>query len=237
MNGLLKHKQQQHNNESIHAGLRFELWGPGSSVSVSPPTVVKRLEPHTNLEFSLVDLFPNITAGDGYGVQVHGYMRLAFLDSKVRITHSHGQALLHLGHCLFQVSNAVNGAAEEELSKGTRDVIGSLRQEKIFHFQLTLTSVSHNELVQVLVPNVTAPEEAMIPMQINHDAYADVRMRTVEHDEEVVGDPGCFWMLHPPPEGVPRALFIPANLTYTPPSGLPHTALAPTQHTQLQQRV
>lgn len=65
-------------------------------------------------------------------------------------------------------------------------------------------SVSHNELVQVLVPNITAPEEAMVPMDINVESYADIRLRTVDHDETVVGDPGCFWMLHPPPEGVAR---------------------------------
>jgi hypothetical protein len=63
-------------------------------------------------------------------------------------------------------------------------------------------SVAHNELIQVLVPNVTAPGEAMVPMMINHEAYADVRLRTVDHDEKVVGDPGCFWMLGAPPEGV-----------------------------------
>ena len=211
------------NNEPFTAGLRFEVWGPGSSISVSPPTVVNRLDPHTHLEFRLLDMFPNITAGDGYGVQVHGYMRLGFLDSKIGIAHSHEQALLHLGHCLFQVSNAANGTAGEELSKGTRDVIGSLRDEKIFHFQLTLSSVSHNELIQVLVPNATAPEEAMIPMLINHDAYADVRMRTVEHDESVVGDPGCFWMLHPPPEGILQALFVPLQIVHSPSQWFPYS--------------
>lgn len=123
------------------AGLQFQVWAPGSSISTSPATVAKRLEPHTNLQFKLVDLLPNITAGDGYGIQVHGYMRLNLLDREIRIEHSHGQALLHLGHCLFQISNAVNGAAEEQLYKGTRDVIDGLRQQKLYHFQLTLSYV------------------------------------------------------------------------------------------------
>lgn len=62
-------------------------------------------------------------------------------------------------------------------------------------------SVSHNELVRVLVPNSTFPQEAMVPLLINYDAYTDIRLRTAHHDETIVGDPGCFWMLHPPPEG------------------------------------
>jgi hypothetical protein len=134
----MEHMQTRH----ICVGLRFELWAPGSSISTSPPAVVTRLERHTKLEFRLLDMFPHVTAGDGYAIQVHGYMRLGFLDNKIRISHSHGQALLHLGHCLFQVSNAVNGAAEEQLAKGTRDVIGTLMQENIYHFQLTLSCAS-----------------------------------------------------------------------------------------------
>jgi hypothetical protein len=67
-------------------------------------------------------------------------------------------------------------------------------------------SVAHNELVQVLVPNATHPEQEMVPITINQEAYTDVRLRTVDHDEKVVGDPGCFWMLGAPPEGVPHPI-------------------------------
>lgn len=97
-----------------------------------------RLECHTDLEIRLVDLFPNITSGDGYGMQIHGYMRLSHTEDTITIVHSHGQALLHLGHCLFQVSNA-GTTPDPVLAKGTHDVIPSLREQQLFHFQLTFT--------------------------------------------------------------------------------------------------
>jgi hypothetical protein len=63
------------------------------------------------------------------------------------------------------------------------------------------SNVAHNEVVQVLVPNATSPEAEMVPMSVSTDAWADIRMRTQDHNEALVGDPGAFWMLHAPPAG------------------------------------
>lgn len=118
---------------------------------MSKPLITHRLEPGFNLTFMLQDLYPNISLGTEYAMQLHGYMALPNQTSTLQINHAVGQATLHLGHCLFQVSDASeNGPAK--LSSGSRAILPSLTGSWTFHFQLTFTCESllsaHNPQLQ-----------------------------------------------------------------------------------------
>lgn len=120
------------------AGLRLDFWRSGESIGASKPLVTNRMEPGFNLTFALQDLYPNISLATEYAMQLHGYMALPNGTTSLQIVHAAGQATLHIGHCLFQVSDA-SGSGPPTLSRGTNTILPSLMHGRLYHVQVTLT--------------------------------------------------------------------------------------------------
>jgi len=121
----------------------------------------------------LQDLYPNISLGTEYAMQLHGYMALPNQTSTLQINHAVGQATLHLGHCLFQVS----------------DVPGLCAHRR----------VRANEVLSALVGRFDSQAvDTVHPLVVSEGARADIRLRSETHDPVYIGDAGGLWMLYEP---------------------------------------
>lgn len=116
----------------------MDFWKAGESIGFSKPLITHRLEPGFNLTFMLQDLYPNVSLGSEYAMQLHGYMALPRSTRSLQVVHAAGQATLHLGHCLFQVSDA-SGSGSAALSSGSNTILPSLVDGRLFHVQMTVT--------------------------------------------------------------------------------------------------
>eukprot|EP00892_Ulva_mutabilis_P012121 jgi/Ulvmu1/9281/UM050_0030.1 len=182
------------------SGLRMDFWTAGESVGLSKPLMTHRLDPGFNLTYSLQDLYPNISLGSEYAMQLHGYMALPNGTRSLHVAHAAGQATLHLGHCLFQVSDA-SGSGEAILSGGSNTILPSLVDGRLFHFQLTVTRVRANEMLSVLVGSSDSQKmDSMGPLMVSAGARADIRVRSPVHNPVYIGDAGALWMLYEPQE-------------------------------------
>lgn len=139
------HNCKSHTTSS--AGLRLDFWRSGESIGALKPVVTNRLEPGFNLTFTLQDLYPDISLKTEYAMQLHGYMALPNTSTTLQIVHAAGQATLHIGHCLFQVSDA-SGSGTAALSRGTKAILPSLTDGRLFHIQVTLTYAASKSVSQ-----------------------------------------------------------------------------------------
>lgn len=133
---IVDRRDSRHTTRS--AGLRLDFWRSGESIGASKPVVTNRLEPGFNLAFTLQDLYPEISLRTEYAMQLHGYMALPNTSTSLQLVHAAGQATLHIGHCLFQVSDA-SGSGSATLTRGTQAVLSSLTDGRMLHIQITLT--------------------------------------------------------------------------------------------------
>lgn len=106
-------------------------------MATTRPIVTRRLDAGVALSFSLKDLYPSITAGAVYALQLRAYLR--FPRKSVRIVHSHGQATVHVGHCLLSLSAVGAGGAVGEIVKGSKQLPLGLNDEDLYHLHVSIT--------------------------------------------------------------------------------------------------
>lgn len=98
-----------------------------------------RLEAGFTLDFSLKQLYPDMTAGDLYALQLRAYLPTPF--SQIQVLHSQGQAAVHVAHTLVCTSNAGgtgHGTRPMVLQGGT-DVPEGLATGELHHLHVSIT--------------------------------------------------------------------------------------------------
>ena len=123
---------------TCHAGLTLDVWRFGSGMANSRPIVTRRLDAGATLSFSLKDIYPDITAGDIYAVQLRAYMPFPHTQKAVRVVHSLGQATVHVGHCLLYASTAGSGGAAT-VAKGSTLLPLGFDDVHLYHLHVALT--------------------------------------------------------------------------------------------------
>jgi hypothetical protein len=121
------------------AGITLDVWSFGNSMATTRPMVTRRLDAGFAVSFSLKNLYPSITAGDIYALQLRAYLR--FPHRSVRVIHAHGQATVHVGHCLLSMSMARAGGAGSEIVKGTTQLPLGLNDKDLYHLHVSITWV------------------------------------------------------------------------------------------------
>lgn len=103
------------------------------------PLMTARLEVGFSLQFSLKQLYPYMTAGDVYALQLRAYLPTPFRS--IRVLHSMGQATVHVAHTLVCISNGAGSRSNGQpvVAQGGTQVPEGLATGALHHLHVSIT--------------------------------------------------------------------------------------------------
>jgi hypothetical protein len=134
-------------NKEWDAGMTLEVWSRGTMASARA-MVTRRLESGFRASFRLRDLYPDIAASSVYSLQLRAYMPITARN--IRIMHSHGQAIVHVAHCMLYATDASlqeryawHNWTAAPIAKGSSKIPAGVNSKDLHHMHITITCVSY----------------------------------------------------------------------------------------------